>query len=255
MFKWYKNNRGRRTPKSTIDANKLRVGTTNLTVRETWLEKQLKKIPKDKMILDAGAGELQYKKFCKHLKYTSQDFGQYDGQGNDAGLQMQNWDNSKLNIISDIAKIPVKDRSFDAVMCIEVFEHIPHPTEAIKEFARILKKGGTLIITAPVSSLTHFAPYYFYNGYSRYYFEKVLPNYGFRVKEITLNGNYFEYLAQELRRLESVGTKYAAKAGGLSPTERQARDQLLAKMQAYTDIDHASSELLSLGIMVVAIKK
>src|SRR5581483_4512282 len=126
---------------------------------------------------------------CSHLDYVSQDFGQYDGQGNQIGLQTESWDNSKLDITSDIAAVPAEDESFDAVMCIEVFEHIPHPTEAVREFARLLRPGGTLIITTPVSSLTHFAPYYFYNGYSRFYFEKVLPEHGFRIREISFNGN------------------------------------------------------------------
>ena len=63
------------------------VGTQNLITREQWLEKTLKKIPAGHRILDAGAGELKYKKFCTHLDYISQDFGQYDGEGDQAGLQ------------------------------------------------------------------------------------------------------------------------------------------------------------------------
>ena len=228
------------------------VGTLNWSTREAWLESRIKGVPKGKKILDAGAGELQYKKFCKHLKYISQDFGQYDGTGNAEGLQMETWDNSKLDIVSDIADIPVKDRSFDAIMCIEVFEHIPHPNEAVKEFSRILKKGGRLILTTPVSSITHFAPYYFYNGYSRYYFEKLLPENGFKIKEIAYNGNFFEYVAQELRRIEDIGGRYAKPYTPLTPEENEARQILLRKLQELSSHDSGSSELLSLGIMVVA---
>ena len=230
------------------------VGTTNLLVREKWLEKTIKKIPRGKKILDAGAGELQYRKFCKHLNYTSQDFGQYDGQGNEEGLQTETWDNSKLDIVSDIAEMPVKDDSFDAVMCIEVFEHIPHPNDAIKEFARVIKKGGILIITTPVSSLTHFAPYYFYNGYSRYYFEKLLPDNGFKIKEIAYNGNFFEYLAQELRRIEYMAEKYTDLPPALSDKEESARNTILNKLGELSSKDKGSSEMHSLGIMVVAKK-
>lgn len=66
-----------------------------------------------------------------------------------------------MNILSDITTILELDASFDAVKCIEVFEHIPEPVKAVKEFSRILKPGGILILTAPFCSLTHFAPYYF----------------------------------------------------------------------------------------------
>ena len=77
-----------------------------------------------------------------HLEYVSQDFGQYDGKGDDKGLQTKKWDNTKLDIVSDITDIPVPDSSFDAIMCIEVFEHIPYPISALEEFSRILKRGG-----------------------------------------------------------------------------------------------------------------
>jgi ubiquinone/menaquinone biosynthesis C-methylase UbiE len=243
------------TPPADIQAESVSVGTSNLEVREAWLEKTLRKIPKGKKILDAGAGELQYEPYCRHLKYVSQDFGQYNGQGNEEGLQTETWDNSKLDIISDIADIPVKNGSFDAIMCIEVFEHISHPNNAVKEFSRILKKGGTLIITTPVSSLTHFAPYYFYNGYSRYYFEKVLGDNDFNIKEITFNGNFFEYVAQELRRIEFVGDKYTSVAAAFTPEETAARNIILQKLQGLSQADKGSSELLSLGIMVVATRK
>jgi ubiquinone/menaquinone biosynthesis C-methylase UbiE len=238
----------------TNNTKDIKVGTSNLVAREVWLEKKLKKIPKGKKILDAGAGELQYKKFCKHLKYVSQDFGQYDGEGNSAGLQMKTWDNSKLDIVSDIANMPLRSSSFDAIMCVEVFEHIPHPNEAVKEFSRLMKRGGKLIITTPVSSLTHFAPYYFYNGYSRYYFEKILPENGFKIKEISYNGNFFEYIAQELRRLEFVINKYTKLPSGLSAKERKARNIILKKLEEASSADAGSSDMLSLGIMVVAEK-
>ena len=39
------------------------IGRSNLANREKWLEEILRKIPKGLTILDAGAGELRYKKF------------------------------------------------------------------------------------------------------------------------------------------------------------------------------------------------
>lgn len=233
--------------------NQVTVGSLNQKNREDWLRACLKKIPKGKKILDAGAGELQYKKFCEHLNYLSQDFGEYDGKGDQSGLQTQSWDNSKLDIISDIASIPVDDKSFDAVMCIEVLEHIPHPIEAIKEFSRIVKPGGYLIITAPVSSLTHFAPYYFYNGYSRYWYEKYLTDFGFEISELQFNGNWFEAVAQEMRRIPSMIDQYS-KGVRWSRSDQLAMKKLLATLDRASTNNNGSEELHSHGVHVFARK-
>ncbi|MBA3758285.1 class I SAM-dependent methyltransferase [Candidatus Saccharibacteria bacterium] len=230
------------------------VGTRNLANREEWLEKVLKKIPKSSRILDAGAGELQYKRFCKHLNYVSQDFGQYTGEG-DVGLHIEGWDNSKLDIVSDITDIPVEDKSFDAVMCIEVFEHIPKPIDAIKEFSRILKPGGQLIITAPFCAITHFAPYFFYNGYSRYFYEKILSENGFEIEEMNFNGNYFEYVAQELRRIDDMAERYAPNARKPSAYDQLIKHWLLNRLEELSKQDRGSNELLHFGAHVRAIKK
>ena len=83
--------------------DKINVGKSNESFRGQWIEGALKKIPPGLKILDAGAGEQQFKIFCKHLKYVSQDFAQYKPEELESGLQMQKWDYGNLDIISDIA--------------------------------------------------------------------------------------------------------------------------------------------------------
>jgi SAM-dependent methyltransferase len=186
-----------------------RVGVSNENARELWIQRALKLIPANSRILDAGAGTQRYRKFCTHLDYVSQDFGEYDGQGNSAGLQTGSFDYGKLDIVSDIAAIPEKSSSFDAVMCIEVLEHLPEPISALKEFSRLLKSGGYLIITAPFCSLTHFAPYHFNTGFNKYWYTNHLTQNDFEVTEITPNGNFFEFVAQEIYRIPSVSYRYS----------------------------------------------
>ncbi len=228
------------------------VGTSNLSNREKWLEKTLNTIPAGKRILDAGAGELQYNKFCGHLKYVSQDFGQYDGQGDNAGLQTQSWDNSKLDIVSDITSIPEPDGSFDAVMCLEVLEHVPDPASALKELARLLHPGGFLIITAPFCSLTHFAPYHFSTGFNRYFYQKHLEDLGFEILEIETNGNYFEYIAQEIRRVPEMVSKYSYSK--LNIFEKISNQIILSMLSRFSKNDTKSNELLCFGYHVFARK-
>lgn len=229
------------------------VGTKNESNRNAWLEKILAQIPPGSRILDAGAGEQKYRVFCSQLNYVAQDFAQYDGKGDARGLQTGAWDQSKLDIVSDITEIPEPDGSFDAIMCIEVFEHLPDPLAAIREFARLLRPGGKVILTAPFCSLTHFAPYHFYTGFSRYFYETQLPAYGFNVDEMVHNGNFFEYLAQEVRRIPTVADRYA----GMSPNllELLAVRIVLRMLDRFNRRDKGSSDLLYFGCLVKGTKK
>ncbi len=230
----------------------LSVGTTNEEVRIKWIEKTLQKIPVGHTVLDAGAGECQFKKFCTHLNYVSQDFGQYHGEG-DVGLQMGTWNNTKLDIISDIPSIPREKESFDAIMCTEVLEHVPHPVQALEELTRLLKKNGYLLLTAPFASLTHFAPYHFSTGFNRFFYEHHLNALGYNILDLQVNGNYFEFLAQEVRRVNTVSKKYSGRK--LTIIERFFRYQLLRTLQNLSKKDKGSSELLAYGINIFAQKK
>lgn len=229
-------------------------GKRNKSNRDHWIHKKLSKLKNGSRLLDAGAGELQYKKFCKHLKYISQDFCEYDGRGDSKGLQTGKWNISKIDIVSDITNIPEPDNSYDAILCSEVFQHIPDPEKAIREFSRLLKKGGLLILTTPVSSFTHFAPYYFYNGFSRYYFEKYLPEYGFNIKELLYNGNYFEYLATEIQRIPYMAKRYSKINFFENVTYRIISISILLFLNKLSTNDVGSSELVSQGIHIFAEK-
>lgn len=231
---------------------KTKIGTNNEAKRSSWIEKALLTIPAGARILDAGAGELKYKKYCSHLEYVSQDFCQYGGKGNEKGLQTKKWDTAQIDIVSDIVTIPEKDESFDAIMCIELFEHIPEPIKAIKEFYRLLKRRGYLILTAPFCSLTHFAPYHFYSGYNRYFYAHHLKEAGFEIMEILPNGNYFSYLAQEIRRIPYCAERYALKK--VSRFTRLIIKIMLYILENIEKNDKNSSELLCFGYHVLARK-
>lgn len=226
------------------------VGNDTTEVQTNWVINQLKSLPAGTRILDAGAGELRFKPYCNHLKYVSQDFGKYDGKGDGVGLQSGKWENSH-DIISDITSIPVQNDSFDAILCSEVFEHIPDAVVVIHEFARILKPGGILLITAPSNSLTHFAPYHFC-GYNRYWYMHHLPASAFKIESIDHNGSWFSFIAQELRRSRLVGRIYSS--GLLGLITRITAIPLIVLLTLLSRYDRGSDELLCFGFMIRAKK-
>lgn len=176
----------------------------NEASRQDWIRKTILALPSGARLLDAGAGELKNRKHCGHLNYVSQDFGQYiggEGVAFNEGLHSDGWDTSRIDLISDITAIPAPDASFDAILCSEVLEHVPEPTHALDEFARLLKPGGQLILTAPFGSNVHMAPYHYCSGFSRYWYECHLASRGFEIKELLPNGDWYALLRQEITRL------------------------------------------------------
>lgn len=51
--------------------------------------------------------------------------------------------------VMDAMKTPIKNASFDAVVCFEMIEHVQNAEKALLEIWRILAPGGILIISCP----------------------------------------------------------------------------------------------------------
>lgn len=48
-----------------------------------------------------------------------------------------------------VQNLPYKDASFDLVTCTEVIEHLEHYRETLREMYRVLKPGGSLVLSTP----------------------------------------------------------------------------------------------------------
>jgi ubiquinone/menaquinone biosynthesis C-methylase UbiE len=227
-------------------------GRNNEATRLSWLEKQIKALPEGARVLDAGAGELRNKAYCSHLQYVSQDFCQYEGRGDGAALQTGVWDTTRIDIVSDITSIPAPSASFDAVLCTEVLEHVPDPVAALRELARLVRPGGLVVLTAPFCSLTHFAPYHYASGLSRYWFEKHLGDLGFVQVDAQPNGGWLDFVAQEIWRLPWIGRTYSNRALGWLALV--AALPLLGIMRLMKSGDRGSHELLTFGWQIIARK-
>lgn len=229
----------------------------NKEARDSWLEKTLAGLPAGNSILDVGAGECAYKPLCAHLDYVAQDIAQYDGTGNTKGLHTKSWDFHEIDLICDLYDIP-EDREFDHVLCTEVLEHVVDPVRAMEKLAKLTKSGGTMIITAPFNSLTHFAPYHYCTGFSEYFYRHHFERLGFEVEVLEPNGGYFDFMDQEIGRVRKMRKLYS----GFPLDPVSFLIQLLARLNVrlLAALDgprnaRKSSEMQTFGFHVLARKK
>lgn len=92
------------------------------------------------VLLDVGCGVKPYEKYFAPFvtKYLGTEYSDTSGyRGNTA------------DFCGDAMLMPLANKSVDTILCTEVLEHVPNPELVISEFARILRPGGTLIVTAP----------------------------------------------------------------------------------------------------------
>ena len=52
-------------------------------------------------------------------------------------------------VVGDVLSLPYADETFDCVIASEILEHIPEDDAAIAELTRVLKVGGTLVVSVP----------------------------------------------------------------------------------------------------------
>lgn len=72
---------------------------------------------------------------------------------------------NKFHVIEgDITNLPFADEFFDGVLCLDVLEHINDVEQALKELARICKKGATCIFDIPSSKILDASYYFGYYG-------------------------------------------------------------------------------------------
>ena len=118
------------------------------TNRRILVEKALKKIniKKFKRVLVVGSGKDPYRNlFSEDVEeYVRFDIEPHDGL---------------TDVIGDIHEAPFDDNSFDCIFAIEVMEHLENPFLFKKEIKRMLKKGGSMVLTVPFIFHMHADPF------------------------------------------------------------------------------------------------
>lgn len=82
---------------------------------------------------------------------------------------------------ASLTALPFADASFDAALCTEVIEHIEDHQQAVAELARVLKPGGMLIASVPMTPAP-FDPAHARQGYAVDEFTQLLAASGLVVE-------------------------------------------------------------------------
>ena len=139
---------------------------------EKELNKIIKKTPPHLSILDIGSSNAPYKKLLKSKKYTTLDINK----------------RSNPDICCDAHEIPCKKESFDLILSTEFLEHSYDPKKAISELARVLKKGGSCVLSTRLIKEVHGEPFDYFR-FTKYGLIKLFS--GFEKVEIIPLGNGF----------------------------------------------------------------
>jgi SAM-dependent methyltransferase len=104
---------------------------------------------------------------------------------------------SKADFIYSGDRLPFEDAEFDTVLSTQVLEHTPTPWVLFAEMSRLLKPGGTLIVTIPFSYRVHSEPYDFYR-FTRYALASLAEANGLDVVDIRPRGGFWAVIGQKL---------------------------------------------------------
>lgn len=164
---------------------------STFTIRKnvfTWFFDELlpKKLKKQK-VLDAGCGTGWFSKAA--AERGAQVTSMYIGP---KLLEQVKKKCKSKRVVGSVMDMPFKASSFDVVISSEVIEHVTHPNKALKEFFRVLKPGGTLIVTTP-NRFWHFSLFWAnilgvrpYQGLENWYtwdgLREELEKTGFKIK-------------------------------------------------------------------------
>lgn len=94
-------------------------------------------------------------------------------------------------------RLPYEDGSFDYVLCTEVLEHVSDPMAFLCDLKRVLRQGGTLILTVPWSARLHHLPHD-YSRFTRFGLASLFETAGFTGVSIEERGNDVAVIANKL---------------------------------------------------------
>ena len=97
-------------------------------------------------LLDAGAGRMAYRRMLEEFSDAYESLDATDPFGS-------------IDHVADLQATGLPDAQYDSIFCTQVLQHLPEPARAVGEIARLLKPGGTAIVSVPHLVWLHNEPH------------------------------------------------------------------------------------------------
>ena len=162
---------------------------------------------------DVGAGHAPYRELFAHVEYVTLDHA--------VTLHAEV---ESLSLVGSADDLPVPAGTFDAVICTQVLEHLAHPQAALEEFHRVLRPGGRLFLTAPLTWEEHEMPFDFFR-YTSSGLRHLVTQAGFENVQIEPRTDSFTTIAQLL-----LSARWSLPESGPVEAERQQEFRRLEEM-------------------------
>jgi len=99
-------------------------------------------------------------------------------------------------LLNPAEELPFTDASFDGILCLDVLEHVTDPATVASEIGRVLKPGGTLILSVPQRGLLGWL-----DSLNLYTLFVRITRHGLFPPEIAQTGWHRHYSVKQLRTL------------------------------------------------------
>jgi SAM-dependent methyltransferase len=103
-------------------------------------------------------------------------------------------DQKRPHVWFDGVRVPVRDNSAEHVLCTAVLQYCVNPAEYVRELARVLKPGGTLVLAAPQSEPLMEAPFDHFR-YTLSGLQELCAREGLRVEQAQASVGFWQTMA------------------------------------------------------------
>jgi SAM-dependent methyltransferase len=97
---------------------------------------------------------------------------------------------ARPDLVADALSLPVRSGAVDTLLATEVVEHLPSPDRFLEEAARVLRPGGTLLLTVPFLEPLHEEPRDFYR-FTPHGLRVLLERHGFTCDAVRARGGWW----------------------------------------------------------------